>query len=819
VTDIGEPALVRASSIEIVRGSVLAGRYQVEAVIGKGGSGIVLRAFDRVAQVPVAVKILKPDLAADPRWIERFSRELRLARQIQHPNVCRVFDIGQADGHWFITMELATSGTLRDQLGAAAAGRSVAEKLADVRAVVAGLAAIHEAGIVHRDVKPDNFLRMADGRLVLSDFGLATNPADAPAVSILVGTPHYMAPEVVMGDVASPRSDVWAAAVVIHEILLGTRPERSTATRAFLVRTPSEATRPSKDLFEVCKTSLQEEPSDRPADGAALAKLLDDAIELPDSRVRGTKRGRRNVAWGLTLVATLSLTALLSKRLGQPAQASSSMERHASDITITGSPRDLGIGSKVFATFDQRVHCFAILPGGESARVVWGKPRLAEDIDIASGHRTPSTLLPQTYETDCPQLSPHGDSILFTRLSAGVSPQIMRAKANGQDASALTNGAEPRWMPNGEEFLYNVDTGHVGLFSLPTMSSSIVLDNRGQATRYLYKKTVNASGDLIAIAYNGDVVSRVLDLYSVPDLHLVSSWRIPFSIRGVSFDDQALTLTNVADHGSLDVLDWRTGRARHAASVERGQLESIFRMGPSDVILSSAKTSDVWIYDEGQKPRQLTHDGRNYAASWSPSGDVLVSVQIGDSRFAIFRYDATGGSRQVTQGPFDTLPSFSSDGKAWTYVDYHQHSIVLCDDSSCRNVRQENLPGWPSIAPDHRHIAFMEQGGTNHLSLIQSDGSNKRDMGPTAFGCAAVWTSATSLWSYSGTDTDRRLDEIDIATGRKTGRWKAALPADSDTVPCGAASESADSPFFQHARVIAQDHWEVQKTPPINLAD
>jgi eukaryotic-like serine/threonine-protein kinase len=94
VTDLGEPALVRATSMEIARGSLLAGRYQVEAVIGKGGSGIVLRAFDRVAQVPVAVKILKPDLASDPRWVERFSRELRLARQIQHPNVCRVFDIG-----------------------------------------------------------------------------------------------------------------------------------------------------------------------------------------------------------------------------------------------------------------------------------------------------------------------------------------------------------------------------------------------------------------------------------------------------------------------------------------------------------------------------------------------------------------------------------------------------------------------------------------------------------------------------------------------------------------------------------------------------
>src|SRR5450432_713801 len=230
VTAIGEPALVRATSIEIVRGSILAGRYQIEAVIGKGGSGIVLRAFDRVAQVPVAVKILKPDLATDPRWIERFSRELRLARQIQHPNVCRVFDIGQADGHWFITMELATAGTLRDSFERNDNARTVDQRLEDIRAVLAGLGAIHAAGIVHRDVKPDNFLRMADGRLVLSDFGLATNPSDASVVSILVGTPSYMAPEVVLGEQASFSSDIWSLGVVMHEILFGRRPERSPAT-------------------------------------------------------------------------------------------------------------------------------------------------------------------------------------------------------------------------------------------------------------------------------------------------------------------------------------------------------------------------------------------------------------------------------------------------------------------------------------------------------------------------------------------------------------------------------------------------------------
>src|SRR5262247_2460628 len=96
-----QPSVTRERAPEVAPGDVLAGRYQVEAIIGKGGSGIVLRAFDRVSAAVVAVKVLKPALTHDPRWEKRFSRELRIGRPIQHPNVCRIFDIGDADGYRF----------------------------------------------------------------------------------------------------------------------------------------------------------------------------------------------------------------------------------------------------------------------------------------------------------------------------------------------------------------------------------------------------------------------------------------------------------------------------------------------------------------------------------------------------------------------------------------------------------------------------------------------------------------------------------------------------------------------------------------------
>src|SRR3954453_2632965 len=155
-----EPAVTRERAPEVKPGDLLDGRYQIEAIIGTGGSGVVLRAYDRVSATVVAVKVLKPGLTHDPRWEKQFQRELRIGRPIQHPNVCRIFDIGDADGYRFLTMEFATGGTLRDLIKKNQPLRPLEDRLKDAADVIAGLAAIHQAGIVHRDVKPDNLLRM-----------------------------------------------------------------------------------------------------------------------------------------------------------------------------------------------------------------------------------------------------------------------------------------------------------------------------------------------------------------------------------------------------------------------------------------------------------------------------------------------------------------------------------------------------------------------------------------------------------------------------------------------------------------------------------
>ncbi len=306
--EVGRPARLQATGL--TAGEVLGGRFQIEAIIGEGGSGQVFRAWDRVLGEPVALKILRPDRAQEKAWIKRLAREVKIARAIRHPNVCRVFDLGNVGEQWFVSMELASGGTLRDTLRSKD-GRPLSNRLADARAVCAGLAAIHTVGIVHRDVTPQNLLRMVDGRLVLSDFGLAV---EGGATTVHGGTPSYMAPETAMGQRPDQRSDVWQLGSVLHEIFFDRRPEWDSGPRGMALRapTPSGASLLLKEVGKLCRTCLATNPADRPVSASAVSARLA-ALELARprrslSRIFGRPLGF--LIGGLLVVAILAGTIL-----------------------------------------------------------------------------------------------------------------------------------------------------------------------------------------------------------------------------------------------------------------------------------------------------------------------------------------------------------------------------------------------------------------------------------------------------------------------------------------------------------------------------
>jgi hypothetical protein len=300
-------------------GTVMGARFQLEEVLGRGGTGVVFRAFDRVMGEAVAVKLLFPERAADEGWIRRLVREVKVARTLVHPNVRRIFEIGQVEGYWLVTMELG-AGSLGDRLR----GRRDEDdrplppwptRRDDARAVVDGLAAIHAAGITHRDVTPNNILRMSDGRLVLSDFGLALLEGETTA--LIAGTPNYVAPEVLAGERADQRSDVWQLGLVLHEIIFERRPrwQRTSARQDLLPPVRVDAATPIDDVMQILGACLSVEPARRAATAVEIAQAFErDSLAgarrgtARTARPRGAANGAR--PWRTRALVVAALAAL-----------------------------------------------------------------------------------------------------------------------------------------------------------------------------------------------------------------------------------------------------------------------------------------------------------------------------------------------------------------------------------------------------------------------------------------------------------------------------------------------------------------------------
>jgi len=202
-------------------GTLVNGRYRIVGLLGRGGMGEVYRATDLTLAQPVALKFL-PEEGVTERVLERFHSEVRIARQISHPNVCRVYDIAEVDGQPFISMEYVDGEDLADLLHRI--GRLPADKaLETARKICAGLAAAHDKGVIHRDLKPQNIMLNKRGEPVIMDFGLAAVADQMTGAEARNGTPAYMSPEQLRGDEVTAKSDIYALGLVLYEIFSGKR--------------------------------------------------------------------------------------------------------------------------------------------------------------------------------------------------------------------------------------------------------------------------------------------------------------------------------------------------------------------------------------------------------------------------------------------------------------------------------------------------------------------------------------------------------------------------------------------------------------------
>ncbi len=358
-----------------VPGTMLAGRYRIVGLLGRGGMGEVYRADDLKLGQTVALKFLPEALATDGVALTRFHREVRVARQISHRNVCRVYDIGEIDGLSFLSMEYIKGEELSSLLKRI--GRLPHDKALEIsRQLCAGVAAAHDNGVLHRDLKPANVMIDGEGNVRILDFGLAGLSEEFRDDELHAGTPAYMAPEQLAGQEVSKQSDIYALGLVLYEVFTGKR-AYDAKTLGDLIRmrkegTPTNPTHLVKDIDPLVERAilrcLENEPKERPASALQVAALLPGGDPLaaalaagetpsPEMVAAAPMEGvmRPAVALGLlaSVLALLGLVCFLSKdvflyRQTPMEKSADVLQERASEITkrlgYTEPPTDSAYG-------------------------------------------------------------------------------------------------------------------------------------------------------------------------------------------------------------------------------------------------------------------------------------------------------------------------------------------------------------------------------------------------------------------------------------------------------------------------------------------
>jgi serine/threonine-protein kinase len=310
---------------------LLADRYRIVALVGRGGMGEVYRAEDLKLDQDVALKFLPEKLVQDGAALARFHREVRIAREISHPNVCRVFDIGEANGVPFISMEYVDGQDLSTLLRRI--GRLPQDKAVDIaRQLCAGIAAAHDHGVLHRDLKPANVMLDDRGKVRIMDFGLAGIASDIQGLEISSGTPAYMAPEQLSGKEVTIQSDLYSLGLVLYEVFTGKRAfEASSLNDLLRLREHSSVAHPSQvvpdldPLVErVILRSLEADPEKRPKTALQMAAALPGgdplaaalaAGETPSPQMVAAAGGEQalapRIAWSLLALSLMSFVTIL----------------------------------------------------------------------------------------------------------------------------------------------------------------------------------------------------------------------------------------------------------------------------------------------------------------------------------------------------------------------------------------------------------------------------------------------------------------------------------------------------------------------------
>jgi serine/threonine protein kinase len=733
-------------SSDLLTGSSL-GRYEIRSKIGEGGMGQVYLAEDGQLRRRVALKILPSEIAANRDRMRRFVQEAQAAATLNHPNIAHIYEIGEADGTYFIAMEFVDGQTLRDYMRSRAL--KLVEALNFARQVADALSVAHAAGIVHRDIKPENIAVRTDGYVKVLDFGLAklsekaahTHPRNSDASTLIntqpgvvMGTVDYMSPEQARGNEIDARSDIFSLGVVVYEMVAAQRPFQGATTSDLIVsileRSPlplaHHASEAPPELERIVTKALEKEPDDRyqtikdmAVDLRQLQRQLEAKLDRSPQAVSGAPApSRLNSAKQTTAERFQTMKMARLTNSGKAREATISPDgKYVVHVVDDGGPQSLWVRQVAPSNSLQinppaEVHYFGLTFSHDGDSLYY----VAREKNNAHGALYQMAVLGGVVRklmtgVDSPiTLSPDGTHFAFVRNSypSPIEETLMIADVEGGGETKLATRKRPDFFRN----------------------SALAWSPNGRVIACVVRSsdTTNWHQYVVAVHVTDGTQEQI------------SSQRW-FEIEGIAWlSDGSALLMNIKDQASLTDQIWQLsypgGELRRITN-DLNSYTSLSLTADTNTIVTvqTARISNIWTIkseEEGSHAKQITSgtgklDGW-LGVCWTPGSRVVYSSNASGSQdIWIMEADGTG-QKQLTAGARNNIwPSVSFDGRYIFFVSDRTGSPHVwrmdLDGSNPQQLTNGSGEFNPSCSPDGRWVVYGSAGAAKRtLWKVSIDG-------------------------------------------------------------------------------------------------